>query len=372
MATDMVRSNGFIDVDTPYQLFFASGAVLEERYATWSMFSLGAELNSIFLSSSDVTSSVLEKRRQTTLSKVRELAVGAPDLSSFFAATQNACSSNPYDISFLRFYSVQQGEETPVLETTLTDGGVEEDTSIKELLRRALTAEAPIHLEAQNGSLPTPWQQLAMPHGFQCQAERAVVSPLRLNDGTKPYGLVVMGLNIRRHLDQEHQDFVDSILHTITAYSRSAMRRYEEARFRRQTAETTATTTLQLESFAQMLEMSDVGYFNYDPDGTLRQANNAWYNLSGHPRITEVPVGFSFMDVVYEEDKEIVMAAWNRLAIGKEVVSFEMRWCYYKDNITPEEQELGGQWVSHPPAVFQDNILTSWCALGSGQLFTNA
>jgi len=374
MAIEIVQSNGFIDVDTPYQLFSTSGAVLEERYATWSMFSLGAELNSIFLLSADDTSSVLEKRRQATLSKVRELCVGAPDFSAFCVAAQDACSGNPYDISFLRFYSVQLGEETRVLDTTMVSDALEEDNSIKELLQSALTAEVPIYLEAQNGSLPTQWQHLALAHGFGCHAERAVLAALRPNDGdtNKAYGLVAMGLNIRRHLDQDHQDFVDSILHTITAYSRSAMRRYEEARFRRQTAETTATTSLQLESFARMLEMSDVGYFNYDPEGTLRQANNAWYNLSGHPRVTDVPAGFSFMDMVYEEDKEIVMAAWNRLAVCKEVVSFEMRWCYYKDNITPEEQELGGQWVGHGPHVFQDNILISWCALGGRELSTDA
>jgi len=370
MSISRVQSDGFIDVGTPYQLFFTSGAMLEERYATWSMMSTA--LNSIFLLSSDITSAVLEKRRQATISKVRELCVGAPDFSAFCLAAQDACSRNPYDVSFLRFYSVQPGSEAPILETRLADDGVEEDPSIKEILQSALTAERPIQLEAQNGSLPKQWQCLALAHGFQCLAERAVVSPLRLHDSDKAYGLVVMGLNIRRHLDQEHQDFVDSILHTMTAYSRSAMRRFEEARFRKQTAETTATTSLQLESFARMLEMSDVGYFNYDPDGTLRNANNAWYNLSGHPRVMDVPLGFSFMDVVYEEDKEIVTAAWNRLAIDKEVVTFEMRWCYHKDNVTPEEQELGGQWVGHPPIVFQDSILTSWCALGGCQLSTNA
>jgi len=313
------------------------------------MISLGKELNSVFLLSSDATISVLEQRRQSTLAKVRELCVGASDFSAFCVAAQDACSRNPYDISFLRFYSVQLALEAPelLLETTLPKDLIEEDTdSTKQILQGSLNAEAPIFLAAEDGSLPSQWQDLALAHGFECRAERAVMSPLQLNDGTnKVYGLVVMGLNIRRHLDQHHHDFIDSMLHTIAAYSRGAVKRDEEARFRQQTAETNATTSLQLESFARMLEMSDVGFFEYDPDGTLRNANNAWFNLSGHPRIADVPRGFSFMDVVYEEDKETVMAAWNRLAVDREPITFEMRWCYKEGNITPEQQELGGQWV---------------------------
>jgi len=355
-SINRIGSDGFVDVDTPYQLFLASGAILEERYTTWSVIPLGNALNSVFLLSSDATIPVLEQRRQATIAKVRELCVGAPDFSTFCVAARDAATGNPYDISFLRLYSVQLGSEAPepVLETTLPNSGVENDSdSVKQILQSALSAESPIFLEAGNGSLPVQWQELALTRGFECRAERAVVSPLRLNDGTdKVYGLVVMGLNVRRHLDQQHQDFINSILHVMAAYSRSAMKRDEEARFRRQTAEKSATTSLQLESYSRMLEMSDVGFFSYSPDGVLRNANNAWFNLSGHPRIADVPAGFSFMDVVYEDDKEKVMAAWTRLAVDKEAISFEMRWCYKEGDITPEKQELGGQWASHQLVAF--------------------
>ena len=51
------------------------------------------------------------------------------------------------------------------------------------------------------------------------------------------------------------------------------------------------------------------------------------------------------MDVVYEEDKETVMAAWSRLAVDREPITFEMRWCYTDVNTAPDQKELGGQWV---------------------------
>lgn len=51
------------------------------------------------------------------------------------------------------------------------------------------------------------------------------------------------------------------------------------------------------------------------------------------------------MDVVYEEDKSTVMAAWQQLAVDREPITFEMRW-NYQGEVTPEQEELGGQWVS--------------------------
>ncbi|EUC42938.1 hypothetical protein COCMIDRAFT_28511 [Bipolaris oryzae ATCC 44560] len=78
------------------------------------------------------------------------------------------------------------------------------------------------------------------------------------------------------------------------------------------------------ESIQTMMEMSDVGVFEYNSSGQLMHANEAWYRLSSHPGILEHS-DFSFMDLVYPEDQALVMSMWNRLALGK-AVTFEMRW----------------------------------------------
>ncbi|KAJ6195224.1 putative histidine kinase HHK8p [Bipolaris maydis] len=78
------------------------------------------------------------------------------------------------------------------------------------------------------------------------------------------------------------------------------------------------------ESIQTMMEMSDVGVFEYNSSGKLIHANEAWYRLSSHPGILEHSE-FSFMDLVYPEDQALVMSMWNRLALGK-AVTFEMRW----------------------------------------------
>ncbi|KAJ4983893.1 hsp90-like protein [Stagonosporopsis vannaccii] len=79
------------------------------------------------------------------------------------------------------------------------------------------------------------------------------------------------------------------------------------------------------EGLQTMMEMSDVGVFEYNTEGKLIHANKAWYRLSSHPRNLPAHVEFSFMDLVYPEDQALVMSMWNTLASGYPV-TFEMRW----------------------------------------------
>ncbi|UPX20646.1 uncharacterized protein EKO05_0010873 [Ascochyta rabiei] len=83
--------------------------------------------------------------------------------------------------------------------------------------------------------------------------------------------------------------------------------------------------TARWEGLQTMMEMSDVGVFEYNAEGKLIHANEAWYRLSSHPRNLPAQVEFSFMDLVYPEDQGLVMSMWNNLASGNSV-TFEMRW----------------------------------------------
>jgi PAS domain-containing protein len=83
--------------------------------------------------------------------------------------------------------------------------------------------------------------------------------------------------------------------------------------------------TARWEGLQTMMEMSDVGVFEYNLEGKLIHANEAWYRLSSHPRNLPAHVEYSFMDLVYPDDQALVMSMWNTLASGNPV-TFEMRW----------------------------------------------
>lgn len=116
-----------------------------------------------------------------------------------------------------------------------------------------------------------------------------------------------------------------------------------------------------LASLYKMMEMSDVGTFEYNPQGTLLRANvtvvtpiphfsadhlpqDSWYRLSLHPK-GDLPSDFSFMDLVYPPDGPMVLAHWNKLVQGIPV-TFEMRWKgkNYRDAETGDGIE-DAQWV---------------------------
>ncbi|KAJ8112319.1 hypothetical protein OPT61_g5287 [Boeremia exigua] len=102
------------------------------------------------------------------------------------------------------------------------------------------------------------------------------------------------------------------------------------------------------EGLQTMMDLSDVGVFEYNTEGKLVHANKAWYRLSSHPRNLPAHVEFSFMDLVYPDDQALVMSMWNTLACGN-TVTFEMRWK------APPGSEESAQWVlSACVPVFDD------------------
>lgn len=96
-----------------------------------------------------------------------------------------------------------------------------------------------------------------------------------------------------------------------------------------------------LEGLHRSVDMLDVGFFEYDLDGTLIYANKSWYSLSGHPYDPDGHTEKRFLDLCHPDDIEVVTNAWMQLAKGKPI-TFEMRW---KHQNTPLAHALGGQWV---------------------------
>jgi PAS domain-containing protein len=95
-----------------------------------------------------------------------------------------------------------------------------------------------------------------------------------------------------------------------------------------------------LESLQTMMEMSDVGVFEYNVDGILLHANEAFYRLrsvirircfaslimcSSYSRGEAGATEYAFMESIYPDDRDKIMSVWNTLAQGIPL-TFEMRW----------------------------------------------
>jgi PAS domain S-box-containing protein len=93
-----------------------------------------------------------------------------------------------------------------------------------------------------------------------------------------------------------------------------------------------------LSTLRQMIEMVDVGMFEYDQEGVLLYGNEAFHRLSGVTRGNREPMVWA--NWIFEEDQEWLGGVWARLTAGASE-TFEMRW------IGPDPTNRpAGQWVT--------------------------
>lgn len=96
--------------------------------------------------------------------------------------------------------------------------------------------------------------------------------------------------------------------------------------------------TGKLTNLRQMMEMVDVGMFEYDQEGVLLYGNDAFHSLTGVPKGNNEPMAWA--NSVFEEDKAWLIGVWTALTQG-DSKTFEMRWIGPKPDENP-----GGQWVT--------------------------
>lgn len=98
-----------------------------------------------------------------------------------------------------------------------------------------------------------------------------------------------------------------------------------------------------LECLLKMMEMVDVGIFEYDKKGKLVYGNDAFYNLSGHPR-DSAKEEVTWQDSIFPEDGDWLMGQWIQLTEGVSL-TFEMRWKRPASSMPNGEEDVEGSWV---------------------------
>ncbi|KAK5119308.1 hypothetical protein LTR85_007664 [Meristemomyces frigidus] len=101
--------------------------------------------------------------------------------------------------------------------------------------------------------------------------------------------------------------------------------------------------TEKLASTLTMMEMVDVGIFDYNTEGVLLHANESFYKLSGHPK-GPAAKSYSWADCVFPEDKDLTFSHWTLLSQGT-ATTFEMRWKRPAESTFDGAEDTEGQWV---------------------------
>ncbi|KXS98293.1 hypothetical protein AC579_6011 [Pseudocercospora musae] len=98
-----------------------------------------------------------------------------------------------------------------------------------------------------------------------------------------------------------------------------------------------------LRCLLRMMEMVDVGIWEYNMRGKLLYGNEAYYNLSGHPRDSTAE-DTTWEAAVFPEDHDWLMEKWIGMTQGISS-TFEMKWKRPASAMPDGREDTEGQWV---------------------------
>lgn len=209
-------------------------------------------------------------------------------------------------------------KNTSVVAHVLNLNGTSSDP-LNQHLSSALTTEDPVLLTTEDGSLPESWSKAAKARGWEDPCTEAVVLPLQANRYHKVRALLVLGVSTRSNYDAAYKTWNEELRRIIGSTLHSLRRKEIAAMEIAQREKKANTISRQYSHLVRVMELSDVGIFSCDRNGNLLEANESWYRLSAFPRQNEPVPAFSWLESVYDEDKDLVMSHWNSMLQGKPV-----------------------------------------------------
>jgi PAS domain-containing protein len=85
----------------------------------------------------------------------------------------------------------------------------------------------------------------------------------------------------------------------------------------------TQQLTLQKDRLRRMTELSPLGMYLVSPEGVLREANDKYFDMTGHPRDNIYEK--SWMEQIEESSRGVMEEAWTRMTVDKQPWTGELQ-----------------------------------------------
>ncbi|OAP60895.1 hypothetical protein AYL99_05897 [Fonsecaea erecta] len=194
--------------------------------------------------------------------------------------------------------------------------------------RRLKATNKPIVLHHTDNTLPATFLEGFDWRGYGDTPISMALMPVSVS--SRLLGVVVFGLNPRRHFQTEDEAFIQSLCRQASACIAFAVDR-EEAHERAE------RLTLQLQErerqIREIAEHGPVGMVRLTPAGNIMWANRQYYEMTGHS--LEDKYEFSFVEPLHADEKERILRMWRELV----------------DDLRPVSQEFRLQRTWRPPAT---------------------
>lgn len=321
---------------------------LEETHICWSLTPLYGGTDRIcgfYNAPFETTDLILSQRRMATINKLGDSLRKATSIKSFWKLVLEGLEDNHKDVPFALVYSVGEAEEgdhqssssgstisskSCYLEGTIGiprgHAAAPDQIDLKRShqgfvpsFREAMrTRGEPTLVRIRDGSLPEDILQGIKWRGFGETGTEAIIFPVRPTNGENVLAFLVLGVNPRRPYDAGYKSF-SSLLNNQLATCLASIILFEEETRRGRDAveaaalekeELTQQINLQASRLRRMTELSPLGMFLTSPEGILREANDKFYEMTGHTRDTHEDM--AWVDLMGTSGS-IMEEGWHRL-----------------------------------------------------------
>ncbi len=260
---------------------------LEESYYTYSYSPLldeAGEVSGIFTVINETTKQILSERRLSTstqlAAKASALAASVADESQtkeeMYEGIIKTLSENPADIPFAALYRLNSAKNQAVL--CGRSPAAAEDIWLPEQMdftqRDPWRFETVLHSREAIVLQDLPQRFGTVPKGvFDLPVTGARVMPVRALSLTGLAGLLIVGLNPARQMDEEYESFLDLLTGHIASALANANNRSTEKALR-----------ISEERFRSFAESNVVGILVGDVSGAVNEANDEFLRIVGYSR----------------------------------------------------------------------------------------
>jgi len=370
--------------------------LLEETFFSWSFTPLyggTSRIQGFYNAPFDTTKQVLSHRRMRTINRIGESTSQAKAVKQFWKLVLEGLEDNERDVPFALLYSVGDGDDgdhssmssgsTISLKTCHLEGsiGVPDGHIAAPLnldlkrsregfvpsFREAMRTREPTLLHTRDGTLPEALLEDINWRGFGDPCREAIIFPVRPTNGETVLAFLVLGVNPRRPYDGEYMSFTSMLNRQLATSLASVILFEEETRRNRDAVEAAALEKqqltqqldLQASRLRRMTELSPLGMFLISPEGVLREANDRFYEMTGHARDSEYEM--SWLDFMKDESARVMQAGWEQLVNERQPWSSELQLKESSPNPVDFDGEVIERWVllTANPELTADGSLRS-------------
>ncbi|KAL2279104.1 hypothetical protein FJTKL_13679 [Diaporthe vaccinii] len=323
--------------------------MLEETYYSWTYVpiysSSNRELLGFYNGPFQTTSLVLNQRRMRTVNKIGERTGYAKTIKQFWKFVLEGLEDNPWDVPFALLYSVGEDSDDEHSSTAsemsislkschfegalgVPDGHIAapQQLDLRRSLegfvpsfREAMRTREPTLLRVRDGTLPEALLEGIEWRGFGDPCKEAIIFPVRPTNADNVLAFLVLGVNPRRPYDHEYQAFATMFNRQLATSLASTILFEDETRRSRDAVEAaqlervrlTQQLDLQASRLRRMTELSPLGMFLISPEGVLREANDRFFEMTGHTRDSQYEM--SWMDFIMPSSTRTMEDGWHRL-----------------------------------------------------------